>query len=387
MKRVLEGLVLGLSSVALCNGSGQPQDTPREAQQPIAPPISQEMLATVVLNLESQSALGLEVTPVLSVSTPERIVVAGEVMITPGNDLVLAAPASGRIVVGVAPRPGDTVRAGQTLLSLVPMAAVDRNGRASASRDLETARAGFDLAEARLERALSMLRDRAGSQRNVEDARAERQVALAEVKAAESRLRTLAGGVLDADVSLAIRSPVDGIVRAVRVAPGQSVPQGTLLLDIVGTGRWIRASLAASDARWAALQTEARARRVGSLDSVATPFVLASSSADPTRGSTDRFFMLPPDSDWTPGERVLIELTGTASASALGVPESAVVRDAEGGAWVYEQTGSEAFRRRRVEPIRRDGSLMLLARGPAPDARVVSTGAIELWGFELGADR
>jgi hypothetical protein len=75
-------------------------------------PISQEMLAKVVLNLESQSALGLQVTLVLTVTVPERIVVAGEVMMTPGNDLVLTAPAMPALYwrYGAAPSPAPARR-------------------------------------------------------------------------------------------------------------------------------------------------------------------------------------------------------------------------------------------------------------------------------------
>lgn len=352
-------------------------------------PTSLEMLATVTVNRDSQGALGLEVTRVESVSARESSVVPGEVMVPPDRDIVLAAPTSGRIAAsGPEPlRPGQQVAAGQVLLSLVPMATLDRNARAGAARDIEAARANLELSEARAGRAQTMLLDRSGSQRSVEDAHAQRQVALAELRAAEARLRTLAGGALDSDVWLPIKSPVDGVIRALRVAPGQSVPSGTALVDISGSGRWVRASLSASDTYARSSEGEARARRIGSLDSVPIAFVLTAPSADPTRGTIDRFFALPADSDWTPGERLLVELFAPGASNALAVPVSAVVRDAEGAAWVYEQTAEETFRRRRIEPIRRDGAWLLLARGPSPGTLVVSTGALELWGFELGADR
>jgi multidrug resistance efflux pump len=54
----------------------------------------------------------------------------------------------------------------------------------------------------------------------------------ATLRAAEARTRTLAGGALDADVTLAIRSPSDGTVRAVKVIAGQSVPQGAALFGV-----------------------------------------------------------------------------------------------------------------------------------------------------------
>jgi cobalt-zinc-cadmium efflux system outer membrane protein len=389
LRRVELAIGVLLACFAVCNGSHQATHAPAPAVARMLPPTTPEALATVVLSRESQAALGLEVTTVRSVSAQESSVVPGDVLVPPDRDIVLTAPTSGRIVPPAtgAPRPGQAVSAGQILLSLIPMANVDRNAKAGAARDVAAARANLELAQARAQRAEVMVRDLSGSRRSVEDARAQRQIALAELEAAEARLRTLAGGALDSDVSLPIRSPVDGIVRALRVAPGQALPSGTALVDVAGTGRWVRAHLSASDNLALRSQGEARVRRIGSFDSVPLSFVLTAPSADPARGSVDRFFALPSDSDWTPGERVLVELFAPTATQSLAVPASAVVRDAEGGAWVYEQTGDESFRRQRVEPMRRDGDLLLLARGPAREMRVVSTGAIELWGFELGADR
>jgi len=385
---VRRAIAIGVALLAAVGCKASPERTHAAAPATLVPPTSSEGLASVALPHESQRALGLETVSVERVTAPERSVVAGEVMVPPGRDIVLSAPTGGRIAPsGALPRPGEPVRAGQPLMSLIPMAAVDRNARASAARDIEAARANYELTESRVKRALFMTMDGSGSKRAVEDARAQREVAHAELKAAESRLRTLSQGALDADVALAIASPVDGVVRALRVAPGQSVPSGASLIDVAGTGRWVRASLSAAEAHAFEATRDARARRVGADEDVSLAPVLAPPSADPLRGTIDRFFVLPPNADWTPGERILVELSQPGTTPAIAVPCTALVRDAEGGAWVYEQTGPEAFRRRRVQPIRREGARYLVANGLAPDSRIVSVGAVELWGFELGADR
>jgi cobalt-zinc-cadmium efflux system membrane fusion protein len=71
-------------------------------------------------------------------------------------------------------------------------------------------------------------------------------------------------------------------------------------------------------------------------------------------------------------------------ADALRAPLSAVVRDAQGGAWVYEEAASNAFVRRRVEVRDTQGGGATLSAGPAAGTQIVSAGASELFGVELG---
>lgn len=376
--------------VLLGAACSRPHDSaPGAAPPALLLPTTQEGLATVTLSPESERALGVEVATVERDSAPRSYVVGGEVVVSPGRDLALAAPTSGRIapVGGALPRPGERVRAGQDLLALIPFATVDRDVRARATRELEAARAELGLADARVARAEKMATDHSGSLRNLDEAHAQQKLAAASLRAAETRLRTIEGGALDADVVLALQSPVDGIVRSVRASAGQSVPQGAPLLEIAGTGRWIRASFAASDGLAAWDARDVRATRVGSAEAVALVPVPSPPSADYPRGIVDRFFALPESAEWTPGERVIVEVHAPSSQSWLSVPFDSLIRDAEGGAWVYEETAPRSYRRRRVEPARREGDRVLLARGPAPGTRVVRGGAAELWGFELGADR
>jgi len=391
VRRALALLVAGISVAGLCVAvAGEPAHTLAPAAPParLVPPTSPERLATVELTEDAQAALGLELAVVETLAARETRIVPGEVMVPIGRDIVLAAPVGGRIAAPRAalPRAGEPVRARQPLLSLIPMVAVDRNARASAERDVAAARASLELAEVRTRRTAGMLSDGSGSQRARDEAETQRAIAQAELEAARSRLQIVSATPLDADTWLSIESPVDGLLRGLRVAPGQTVPAGTPLVDIAGAGRWVKVSLSASDAQLA-LSEQALGRRIGRSDDVPLAPVLGPPSADPLRGSVDRYFLLPPGSDWIPGERIVVQLLGAPRKDTLAVPVPAVVRDAEGAAWVYENTGPGAFRRRRVEPLRREGPLLLLARGLVPGSEVVSTGAVELWGFELGADR
>ena len=347
---------------------------------------SLEGLTTITLNEASERALGVTVVPAERGPRPEQLLVGGEVMVPAGRELVLAAPVGGRIA-GTLSQPGALVKSGQVLLTLVPLATVDRDVRARAQRDLDVAASDLQLAETRLKRAEAMMNDRSGSVRAFEDARAQQQVAQASVASSRSRLQTLASGALDADVSLAIRSPTDGVLRAVRVAVGQSVPAGAALVEIASSGRWVRTALSSGDAVRSARAARVFAQRLGSGERAPLEALAGPPSADPVRGTIDVFYALPSTVAWAPGERVVVQLETGTLEDRLTVPFASVLRDAEGGAWVFVQTAPHRFRRQRVELLHRDAERMVLARGPAPGANVVAAGAVELWGFELGADR
>ena len=96
---------------------------------------------------------------------------------------------------------------------------------------------------------------------------------------------------------------------------------------------------------------------------------------------------LPKEADFRPGERVAVTLPYGDEVQALHVPESAIVRDAAGTAWVYTLVAEHAFERRRVEVEHVSEGGARLARGLAAGVQVVVTGAAELFGAELGTGK
>lgn len=134
--------------------------------------------------------------------------------------------------------------------------------------------------------------------------------------------------------------------------------------------------------------THAWATRAGSGERLELSVIHGPPSSDPVRGTVDAFFALPASVEWSPGERLSVEIeTSDVTSERLAVPLRSMVRDAEGGAWVYLQVEPLQFRRQRVEPKQLEGSQVVLERGPPIGTMVVVNGAIELWGHELGADR
>jgi hypothetical protein len=78
--------------------------------------------------------------------------------------------------------------------------------------------------------------------------------------------------------------------------------------------------------------------------------------------------------------------TGDAGAAApeITVPADAVIYDKDGRTWVYVVDGPRSFQREAVTVERIDGDTAVLTSGPRPGVKVVTVGAQELLGAELG---
>ncbi len=75
---------------------------------------------------------------------------------------------------------------------------------------------------------------------------------------------------------------------------------------------------------------------------------------------------------------------GVATAPQTTVPVDAVIYDKDGNTWVYVVTQSLTYERQAVGIARVDGDTAVLRSGPTPGTKVVTVGAQELLGAELG---
>ena len=71
-------------------------------------------------------------------------------------------------------------------------------------------------------------------------------------------------------------------------------------------------------------------------------------------------------------------------ADDLAVPYAALLYDPDGKTWVYTRTEELSFRRAPVTVASVVGEHVLVRNGPPAGTDVVTTGAAELWGAELG---
>ncbi len=84
-------------------------------------------------------------------------------------------------------------------------------------------------------------------------------------------------------------------------------------------------------------------------------------------------------------ERLGLETAPVAgSGSALSVPYAAVIYDAQGDTWSYVNTEPLVFLRAQITVEEIDGNTAVLSAGPEVGTPVVTTGAAELYGAEIG---
>jgi hypothetical protein len=328
-------------------------------------------------------------------------VYGGEVTIPPGQAVVVSAPLAG--VLKPAPgRPvpaaGLAVTRGEPVVQLLPL--LDPVGRANltaakveAQGQVENAQEQLRGATIALERAKKVLAGGAGTQRAVDEAQVQVDVATKTLAAANARKEVLDTVVGQAEsgttAPVPIESPETGVLRAVSALPGQTVPAGAALFEVVDLSRvWVRVPVYVGDLadidRAAAAAIGPLTARPGDPTRPATP-VAAPPSANPAAGTADLFYALDNrEARYAPGERVGAALALKGPAEGLVVPWAAVVFDVHGGGWVYERTGDRAYTRRRVVVRYVVGDVAVLASGPPPGTPVVTAGAAELFGTETG---
>ncbi len=304
-------------------------------------PVSGTGLAEVKLTPEARSRLGLETVPLEAIRAIRHRLLAGDVVVALGDA-------------------SDGATRATSIYSLVPPRNASELERVSelqlaADGVVEAAWITREAARETFERAEGVLESGGGSRRSVDDARA--QLALAEA--------------------------------ALRIARRRRSLLGTPVFDAVGAGRvWVRVEVYGGETQRLDLEAPAGFRPLGAPsggpDGWLRPLRVPLSAA--TASATIDLFYEPTEAGagLRPGERVVVLVPLREQADALRAPLSAVVRDAQGGAWVYEEAASNAFVRRRVEVRDTQGGWATLSAGPAAGTQIVSAGASELFGVELG---
>lgn len=365
--------------------------------------LKEEQLASVTLTPDAEQRLGIAVAPVETRSTRRMRVFGGEVMVPLGRTIPVAAPLGGVLKApekGL-PTPGSPVKKGDAVLFLSPLLTPDARAslaslRIEAEGQVETARTSADLARLTLERVRRL--QGAVTQQELETAKAAFDIAHKMVEVAQSRrdaiLRITTEVERGTGVPLAIESPADGLLRTVSVTPGQNVPAGATLFEVIDPRTvWVRVAVYAGELADLAPGEPAAVgvlcARPGPPAHEARP-VVAPPSANAAAGTVDLYYELAnPGCAFAPGHRVAVAVPLRDRGEQPTVPWSAVLHDIHGGTWVYERTAPLTYVRRRVEVAHVAGDRAVLATGLLPatlaaGTPVVAAGAIELFGTEVG---
>ena len=390
------GLIVVLTVVSGCSKKPESKDKPPPPAQ-VQNPVKETDLTTVTLTTEAESRLGIQ-TAVVEYRPVERTrTFGGEVMPVSGRSVTVSAPLSGTLL---STEDGLVVMAGQQVTKSQPLyrllLALPKQDLLSVQEEISLRKIELALAQTRVKRARQLLVDKAGSARELEDAEAQLASAKTILETAQARLELLEKGELDKAIaglsSLIIKSPVDGIVQEVHVAPGQTVTGTTALLEITGIDPvWIKVPVYVGDLATIDTKKPARVHSladfVGAETQTAQP-VAAPFTADPESITVDMFYELSnADLSYRPGQKVGITLTLKDTEQSLVVPYSSILYDMYGSAWVYEKTEPRVYVRQRVELHYVLDELAVLSRGPDIGANVVTAGAAELFGTEFGVGK
>lgn len=383
-------LALVTQTVTGCSGA----EEPGEEAAVVEHAVPEAMLTTLTLSADAVNRLRIAVEPIDSSTVAPTRTVGGEVVVPPGESIVVAAPVAGTVLPpegGALPFAGARVRSAQPLLRLVALPA-DRD-MSRVQQELRVAQAQLEQARAEYERLEPLYADRLIPARQFESARANLVAAEAahEVAVSQSRLvQGAATGELGGLSALLITAPAAGVIRSLSAASGQTVAAGTPLAEILGTERlWIRVPVYGGDAGRFDLSADVVVRGLGGSGTALRGVpVAAPPSADATAASVNLYYEIGGDGAGAlrPGERVEVILPMNAPhQAALTVPLASLVRDMSGGSWVYVRVDSQTFTRQRVDVVRIFGDRAVIALGPPPGTEVVTAGAAELFGTEFGA--
>lgn len=384
---VVTGLLAFVAAGCGKPSTGSPAPAASSPAAKVANPKPESELATVTLSPEAEAHLAIKTMKVSIEPVVQSRTVGGETIVPPGKSVVITAPMPGILKAGPAAAIGP-VRRGDVVFELVPLQQGERDVRADAQRLVQEAEARLTQTTQRAQRLEQLLKEGSASARSVEEAQADRAVAAAAAEAARKRLDSATRLPVGPLGEVMLTAPFDGFITELRAASGQTIAAGAPVADLAQTGGlWIKAPVYVGDLASLDASQPASVAALGQESS--GPWrqarrVTGPPAANASAASVDLFFALPAgDRLIRPGERLAIRLPLKSSQRALVVPQSAVVYDANGGTWVYEQRAPHQFARRRVELGGPAGGNIVVARGLAEGVTVVTVGAAELYGTEF----
>lgn len=320
----------------------------------------------------------LQITPVAKGSLPRVLRLTGAVAYNAFTTTPVFSAVGGP-VRDILVTPGDSVKAGQTLLD------VNSPDYSTARSAYLKAKDAYALADKNYQRAVDLLAHKAIAERDEQQAESDRSQAQSDVESSADTLRAL--GISDpeataksaATLQVPLRAPVAGEIVERLVGPGQLLQAGaTQCFTISDTSTvWVLVNVYQSD--------------LGSVRIGDTVDITTDAYPDVFRG---RISYLAPTLDPTtrtlqarivaenPGHKLKKDMYVTATvragavANALLVPDAAVLRDDENMPFVYVQTGSNQFARRLVTVGDSSGGRTQITSGLNDGEHVVGDGSL-----------
>jgi RND family efflux transporter MFP subunit len=357
-------------------------------------------LSTVTLTPDAETHLGLALATVERKAVPRTAMYPGEVTIPPGRLISVTAPYVGTLKIPVGagpPLPGAPVKQGQPVFVLVPDLTPESRAQFAAQKDdaegqIKMATDQLNIARVARERAEMGVKQNLVPRAQLVDAKNQYDLAQSTLQAAETRrealIKAMSGKVTDQPVV----APASGVLQNVHAQAGQQVGANAPLFEVVSLDPiWVKVAVYVGDAPGLAAD---RPATIGGLSSVpgqrerpGRP-VPAPPSADALAAVVHVFYEVDnKDGTLRPGERVGVTLPLVGEETSLVVPFASIVYDINGGEWVYVKVGDHSYARKRVLVERTVDKFSALVYGPKPGEKVVTDGAMELFGAEFGGGK
>lgn len=264
---------------------------------------------------------------------------------------------------------GSTVAKGQILAEI---ASTDVS---SARAELSTAQSRLNLAETALRREEQLFAKGISAQQDLEMARAEQEAATATLEQAQQRLALYGAGVKGGGATVALRSPLTGIVAERSVVAGQSILPETPLFTVVNLARMgIELSLPADRIALAKIGATIEALFDGMEGERFTGKIVQIAPA--LDGQTRLLKVLAevenPQQLLKSGLFGQVRLLGAVAGEVLEIPANAV-QMIDGKAFVFIEREADLFELRRISVGPRRGKSILIEAGLQADEKVVAT--------------
>lgn len=300
----------------------------------------------------------------------------GRIVYDEGRTSRVASPIAGR-VVKLDVQPGDKVKAGQTL------ALLDAPEMGSAVADLRKAEADRHLKQLAFQRARTLFDGEVLARKELESAQADLQQADAEADRARARMKNLGpGGTLATDGRFALRAPIAGVVAERQANPGAEVrPDNATPLFVITdpANLWASIDLPERDlgrvhvGQAISLEVDAYpgqkfSGRVASIGVALDPV---------TRRVAVRCTLGNPQGLLKPEMYARISVLADGGRSALQVPNSAVVTEGL-YSYVFVENAPGVLEKRRVGLAAQGREQSVVSTGLKAGERVVTSGALLL---------
>ncbi len=328
-----------------------------------------EAANTITVPAEQRSALGIEVTPLTTLTASTALEVNAQVMLPPTSVRVVAAPADG-LVTTVLHQAGETVKAGDKVASLSSPDVVE------AQRQYLQARLKYQLAadnaarDQRLaDQGLIAKNTWLLTQNDVKLARADQEAALATL-----RLLGVKPGSESADITLT--APISGWILETLVEPGQRVEASAALVKI-GNLRQLSLEIPLTPTQAKDVQA---GQTVTIRDSQLSGTVRAlQPTLDNAQNVIVRADITQADSTTLlhPGQTVTVTLQSSSNAgeSAASIPTSGLVWSGD-QAYVFTES-TEGFTPTAVKIVQQNDTQATISGLPA-DSRIATKGVAAL---------